>query len=79
MIRQLEHRQVARFAELATRIPSQARAPERKLAVDLFDVKERAPVWHGRATTTITQGDRNDPVEFLNEVVAEVFSEYPPS
>jgi len=52
---------------------------EGQLAIDLFDVKTHAPVWHGRATMTITESDRDTPAETLNEIVAEVFAEYPPS
>ena len=49
-----------------------------QFALDLFDVKQRAPVWHGKASKTITSADRSAPVETINEIVAEVLAEYPP-
>ena len=49
-----------------------------QFALDLFDVKQRAPVWHGKASKTITSADRSAPVETINEIVGEVLAAYPP-
>jgi hypothetical protein len=49
-----------------------------QFALDLYDVQRRAPVWHGKATKTITTADRNAPVETITEIVDEVLAEFPP-
>jgi hypothetical protein len=50
------------------------------LSVDLYDVKEHRPVWHGRATKKITTAlmDNPGPVTNINEVVLAIMSRFPP-
>lgn len=51
---------------------------EGTLAIDLFDVRERAPVWHGWAVKTISSADRRNPTPVINEVIAAILAEFPP-
>ena len=51
---------------------------EGTLAIDLFDVKKQAPVWHGKTSRAITNKIRENPAETIREAVAEIMAEYPP-
>lgn len=51
---------------------------ESTLAIDIFDVKSRKPVWHGRASSAITMADRMDPEPLVNTVVSAILAEFPP-
>ncbi len=48
------------------------------LAVDIFDVKERRPVWHAVATKTIQEKDREQIVETVNAAVNAILGGFPP-
>jgi hypothetical protein len=48
------------------------------LAVDIFDVKERRPVWHAVATKTISESDREKIAETVNMAVNSVLGGFPP-
>jgi hypothetical protein len=48
------------------------------LAIDVFDVRSRQPVWHGRTSKTITSSDRKNPTPVINEIVAAILAEFPP-
>jgi hypothetical protein len=48
------------------------------LSIDLYDVKEHRPVWHGRATKKITTKVTDNPVPVINEVVLAIMSRFPP-
>jgi len=48
------------------------------LAVDIFDVKERRPVWHGVASKTITESDREQLDNTIRAAVDAILSGYPP-
>lgn len=48
------------------------------LAIDIFDVKKRAPVWHGVATKSITESDRKKMEETVDAAVAAVLENFPP-
>ena len=48
------------------------------LAVDIFDVKERRPVWHAVATKTIHDKDREEIVETVNAAVNSILGGFPP-
>ena len=50
---------------------------EGMLAIDVFDVKGRQPVWHGVAKKNIQASDRGNR-ELLNEIVAAILAEFPP-
>ncbi len=47
------------------------------LAVDVFDVKERKPVWHGFASKTIRASDRDDLDETINAAVDAILAGFP--
>ena len=49
------------------------------LAVDIFDVKERRPVWHGVASKTISESDRENRDETINAAVDAILAGFPPS
>ncbi|MGI9285040.1 MAG: DUF4136 domain-containing protein [Pseudomonadales bacterium] len=47
------------------------------LAVDVFDVKKRAPVWHGVASKSITKSDRANATETIGAAVAAILEGFP--
>ena len=49
------------------------------LAVDVFDVKERRPVWHGVATKTINESDRDNLEATVKAAVDVILAGFPPS
>lgn len=51
---------------------------EGTLAIDIYDVAEHKPVWHGIATERITDKMRRNPDESLTEIVAEILQRFPP-
>ena len=51
---------------------------EGTLAIDVYDVAEHKPVWHGIATKRITDKMRENPGETINEIVNEILLEFPP-
>jgi hypothetical protein len=48
------------------------------LAVDIFDVSERMPMWHGVATKSITDSDRKKMDETVEAAVTAVLEGFPP-
>lgn len=51
---------------------------EGTLAIDVFDVAQKSPVWHGRAVKTISDKDRRNPTSATNNAVAAILAEFPP-
>ncbi|MCH8059139.1 MAG: DUF4136 domain-containing protein [Proteobacteria bacterium] len=49
------------------------------LAVDIFDVKERRPVWHSVATKTINESDRENLDGTIKAAVDAIVAGFPPS
>ena len=49
------------------------------LAVDVFDVQQRRPVWHGVASKTISESDRENIGETVRAAVDAVLAGFPPS
>ena len=49
------------------------------LAVDVFDVVNKSPVWHGVASKSITESDRANALETIGAAVAAVLAGFPPS
>lgn len=47
------------------------------LGVDIFDNATGKPVWHGWAEKTVTESDRRDPQESIDEGVRQLFAEFP--
>ena len=48
------------------------------LAVDIFDVAEKRPMWHGVATKSITESDRKKMEETVEAAVTAVLGGFPP-
>ena len=48
------------------------------LAIDVFDVKERRPVWHGVASKTISEFDRENVEQTVKAAVDAVLAGFPP-
>lgn len=48
------------------------------LAVDLFSVQQRRPVWHGFATKKITEDDRDNQSATIDAAVAAIIAGFPP-
>ncbi|WP_439105534.1 DUF4136 domain-containing protein [Congregibacter sp.] len=51
---------------------------EGTLAIDIYDVTEHKPAWHGVATKRITDDMRRNPGEALTEIVNEILAGFPP-
>ncbi|UCG73727.1 MAG: DUF4136 domain-containing protein [Chromatiales bacterium] len=51
---------------------------EGQLAVDLFDVVQARPVWHGTTSTRVTRSDREAPDELIREALEAILAEFPP-
>jgi len=51
---------------------------EGQLAIDLFDAKSGAPVWHGTSTDTIRRSDRENQQSMVDRMVDAIMSRYPP-
>jgi hypothetical protein len=51
---------------------------EGTLAIDLFDVKRRQPVWHGWVVKTISAADRANATSVVRDVVAAILAKFPP-
>jgi hypothetical protein len=49
------------------------------LALDVFDVSERRPVWHGVATKTINDSDREDAAGTVKAAVDAILVGFPPT
>lgn len=47
------------------------------LGVDIFDNESGKPVWHGWAEKTVTESDRMDPTESIEEGVRQLFAGFP--
>lgn len=48
------------------------------LAVDIFSVRQRRPVWHGVATKTIREDDRDNMSTTIDAAVAAIMAGFPP-
>ncbi len=51
---------------------------EGQLAIDLFDVAEARPVWHGTVSRQITRRDRAEPDATIQAAVAAILAKFPP-
>ena len=49
------------------------------LAIDIYDVSMRKPVWHGTATKRITNKIRENPQQTINEIVPAILGAFPPN
>lgn len=47
------------------------------LGVDIFDNETGKPVWHGWAEKTVTESDRRNPTESIEEGVRQLFAGFP--
>ena len=48
------------------------------LALDIFDVSERRPVWHGVATKKINESDRENMQVTIDDAVGAILAGFPP-
>lgn len=51
---------------------------EGTLLIDIYDVSEHKPVWHGKATKRITNKMQENPQETINKIVANILATFPP-
>jgi hypothetical protein len=51
---------------------------EGQLALDIFDVAEARPVWHGTSGRQITRSEREAPDELIREALEAILEEFPP-
>ncbi len=51
---------------------------EGQLAVDLFDVEQARPVWHGTTASRITRSDRESPDELIRQALEAILAKFPP-
>ncbi len=51
---------------------------EGMLSLDVFDVSERRPVWHGVASKTISESDREDASGTVKAAVDAILAGFPP-
>ena len=51
---------------------------EGTLAIDIYDVKEHKPAWHGVATKRVTDSMRRNPDESINELIVAILGGFPP-
>jgi len=49
------------------------------LAIDIFDIKERRPVWHGVASKSISESDREDVAGTIKAAVDAILAGFPPT
>jgi hypothetical protein len=52
---------------------------EGTLAIDIYDVSEHKPVWHGKATKRITKKMQENPRETVSEIVTSILGTFPPN
>lgn len=48
------------------------------LAIDVFDVEERRPVWHGTASKRVDESDREEINETIRAAVEAILAGFPP-
>jgi hypothetical protein len=51
---------------------------EGQLALDIFDVAEARPVWHGTTGRQLTRAEREAPDELVREALEAILAEFPP-
>jgi hypothetical protein len=51
---------------------------EGTLSVDVYDVSDHKPIWHGKATKRITDKMQENQEETINEIMVEILANFPP-
>lgn len=51
---------------------------EGQLAIDIFDLGLKRPVWHGRAIKSLSAGDVKNPEKTINAAVQAILADFPP-
>jgi hypothetical protein len=51
---------------------------EGQLAIDMLDVAQAQPVWHGTVSRRITQAERMEPGDAIREAVDAILEQFPP-
>lgn len=57
---------------------STRRYTEGQLAIDLFDVEQARPVWHGTTTRRVRTADREAPEDLIRKAVVAILEDFPP-
>jgi hypothetical protein len=52
---------------------------EGTLMIDIYDVSEHRPIWHGQASKRITEKMQENLGETVNEIVASILATFPPN
>ena len=55
-----------------------AQYQEGQLAIDILDVAQARPVWHGTVSRRITQAERMEPGDAIREAVDAILEQFPP-
>ncbi len=50
---------------------------EGNLVVDIFDNRSKEAIWHGVATKRLSQADRDNAADLINQAAASLFSDFP--
>jgi hypothetical protein len=61
-----------------TRTVFTAQYQEGQLAIDILDVAQARPVWHGTVSRRITQAERMAPDDAIREAVDAILKQFPP-
>ena len=72
------HRRSATWGDYWTSTVFTAQYQEGQLAIDLLDVAQARPVWHGTVSRRITQAERLVPDSAVREAVAAILEHFPP-
>jgi hypothetical protein len=51
---------------------------EGQLAIDILDVADHRPIWHGSVARRVTQSDLGEPGPALEEAVQAIAAKFPP-
>lgn len=51
---------------------------EGRLAIDMYDVQEHKPIWHGVTEKRVTDSMRRNPDETITEIVNDILAGFPP-
>ncbi|TDJ40611.1 MAG: DUF4136 domain-containing protein [Gammaproteobacteria bacterium] len=61
-----------------TRTVFTAQYQEGQLAIDILDVAQARPVWHGTVSRRITEAEQMEPGDAIREAVAAILEHFPP-
>lgn len=50
---------------------------EGTLTIDIFDNRNKEPIWHGWATKTVSSSDQKNPTKSIKLAVSKIFKDFP--